>query len=89
MKTTASPSRFLLHDHIFSTAACHSTYVLPQAFPPASQSEGSKHNGTEQENSSAESKGEESEDVLVLGQIQGVEKWMKKVCEVKGMCQTR
>lgn len=82
MQTTASPPRFLLSDHIFSTAASLSSYALPPPFAQLGADVDKKASGEGQ--ATEEVKGVEGDDVLLLGQMKGVEKLMKRVCDVQG-----
>ncbi|KAL7411228.1 ribonuclease H2, subunit B [Mrakia frigida] len=77
--TTASPSRFLLADHIFSTAASSAAYSLAPPF--VNLASDVKQKGKEVAPPPPE--GVESDDVLLLGGMEGVEKLMRRVCDVQ------
>lgn len=81
--TTGNPSRFLLLDHIFSTAQSHASYKLPRAFPAPDVK------GKKREVEEVEEVGLETDDVLRLGELEGVERALRRVCDVKGASRRR
>lgn len=83
-QTTANPSRFLLSDHIFSTAASSSADALTPPF--ADLSTDRKQKGKEVAPPHPE--GVNLDDFLLLGAMAGVESLMSRVCDVYGESQS-
>lgn len=77
-QTTSNPSRFLLSDHLFSTAASLPLFRLARPFGAEDKGKGKQR---EEEETFDEG---EQEDVLFVSELPGVDKWLKRVCDVKG-----
>lgn len=84
-QTTASPSRFLLADHLFSTAASLPAFKLPAPFAsPTTDAKGKGRATDANALDGVDADGAEVEDVLFLGSLPKVSKWLRRICDVKG-----
>lgn len=83
-QTTASPSRFLLADHLFSTAASLPAFKLPAPFAGPQTDAKGKGRAADGDADDAPADEGEVDDVLFVGALPAVDRWLARVCDVKG-----
>ncbi|CED82052.1 Uncharacterized conserved protein [Phaffia rhodozyma] len=80
--TTTSPPRFLLPDQLFSTASTHPSFLLAPPFTPSSTDLKGKRKQADRGEESDEAGKIECEDVIRLGELEGIEDHLLKICDV-------